>query len=84
MSDITTTKFTADQLKTFVERIERLEEEKSSLSEDIKEIYTSADNVGFKKSVVKKIVALRKKDAAERATENELLAVYMHALGMEQ
>lgn len=71
-----------DLLKSFVERIERLEEEKASLSGDIKEIYAEAKAQGFVTKIIRKIVALRKKDAAERREEEEILELYMNALGM--
>lgn len=71
-----------DQLKAFIERIERLEEEKAGISSDIKEIYTEAKCNGFDVKTIRKIVSLRKKDHAERQEEEALLELYMQALGM--
>ena len=72
----------AAQLKQFVERIERLEEEKKTLQEDIKEVYAEAKGRGFDAKIMRKIVALRKKDADERDEEEAVLDVYLRALGM--
>lgn len=72
----------ADQLKAFIERIERLEEEKAGITSDIKDIYAEAKGNGFCTKTIRKIVALRKKDHAERQEEEALLELYMQALGM--
>jgi len=71
-----------DQLRSFIERIERLEQEKRDLTEDIKSIYQEAKGQGFDSKTIRKIVALRKKDAAERQEEEAILELYMHAIGM--
>jgi uncharacterized protein (UPF0335 family) len=71
-----------DLLKSFIERIERLEEEKASISGDVKEVYAEAKAQGFDTKVLRKVVALRKRDAAERREEQEILDLYMQALGM--
>lgn len=71
-----------NQLKAFVERIEKLEEEKTAIAEDIKEIYSEAKGTGFDPKILKQVIALRKKDAAKRAEEQAVLAIYMEALGM--
>ncbi|MFI4996521.1 MAG: DUF2312 domain-containing protein [Hyphomicrobiales bacterium] len=71
-----------DLLKSFVERIERLEEEKASISGDVKEVYAEAKSQGFDTKVLRKVVALRKRDAAERREEQEILDLYLQALGM--
>lgn len=73
---------TNNQIKAIVERIEKLEEEKAAIADDIKEVYLEAKSNGFDPKIIKKIVALRKQDAAKRAEEQALLAVYMDALGM--
>ena len=73
---------TNNQIKALVERIEKLEEEKAAIADDIKEVYLEAKSNGFDPKIIKKIVALRKQDAAKRAEEQALLAVYMDALGM--
>ncbi len=72
----------ADQLKAFIERIERLEEEKASLSGDIREVYAEAKGNGFDTKAMRKIIAMRKKDFAERREEEAILDLYMQALGM--
>ncbi|MFI5012574.1 MAG: DUF2312 domain-containing protein [Hyphomicrobiales bacterium] len=71
-----------DLLKSFVERIERLEEEKASIAGDVKEVYAEAKAQGFDTKVLRKVVALRKRDAAERREEEEILDLYLRALGM--
>lgn len=73
---------TNNQIKALVERIEKLEEEKAAIAADIKEVYLEAKSNGFDPKIIKKVVALRKQDAAKRAEEQAILAVYMDALGM--
>ena len=72
----------ADQLRSFVERIERLEEEKQSIADDIKDVYAEAKGTGFDTKVLRQIIRLRKQDSAERQEHEALLDLYMHALGM--
>jgi len=72
----------ADQLKAFIERIERLEEEKAGIAGDIREIYAEAKGNGFDTKAIRKIIAIRKKDHAERQEEEAILELYMQALGM--
>lgn len=72
----------ADQLKAFIERIERLEEEKAGIAGDIKDVYAEAKANGFDTKVIRKIIALRKRDYAERQEEEAILELYMQALGM--
>jgi uncharacterized protein (UPF0335 family) len=76
------TRFAKDHLKAFVERIERLEEEKKALSDDIKDVYGEAKGNGFDTKIIRKIVALRKKDHAERKEEEAIMELYLEALGM--
>ena len=71
-----------DQLRAFVERIERLEEEKKTIADDIKDVYSEAKAMGFDTKILKKVIALRKKDAQERQEEDLILDTYLHALGM--
>lgn len=71
-----------DQLRAFVERIERLEEEKKTLSDDIKDVYGEAKGNGFDTAILKKVVALRRKDEQERMEEEAILDAYLIALGM--
>ncbi|WP_331283749.1 DUF2312 domain-containing protein [Kiloniella laminariae] len=73
---------TADRLRGFIERIERLEEEKKGLSDDIKEIYAESKSLGFDTKIMRKIVSLRKLETQERMEQEELIEVYKHALGM--
>jgi uncharacterized protein (UPF0335 family) len=77
-----TSEVNAGILRAFIERIERLEEEKRELSDDIKDVYAEARGNGFDVKTIRKIIALRKQDAAKRREEEELLHIYMHALGM--
>jgi len=72
----------AGQLRAFIERIERLEEEKKTISEDIKEVYAEAKGTGFDTKAVRVIVRLRKKDQTERQEEEAILDLYKAALGM--
>lgn len=71
-----------DQLRSFVERIERLEEEKKTISDDIKDVYGEAKGTGYDAKVMRKIIALRKQDQAERQEQEAILDLYMQALGM--
>ncbi|CAN0654808.1 DUF2312 domain-containing protein [Nitratireductor aquimarinus] len=87
MSDDITTE-TADtvaagQLRAFIERVERLEEDKKTVSEDIKEVYAEMKANGFDTKAVRSIVRLRKKDQAERQEEEAMIDLYKAALGME-
>lgn len=72
----------ADRLKSFVERIEKLDEERRAIGGDIKDVYSEAKGVGYDVKTIRKIVAMRKQDAADRAEQQTLLEVYCHALGM--
>lgn len=71
-----------DHLRAFVERIERLEEEKAALAEDIREVYAEAKSSGFDVKAIRAIVRMRKQPDSERQEQEALLATYMHALGM--
>ena len=82
-ADAPATRFAKEQLKAIVERIERLEEEKKTISDDIRDVYVEAKGNGFCSKTLRKVVALRKKDAHDRAEEAAILDLYMHALGME-
>jgi uncharacterized protein (UPF0335 family) len=76
------TKFAKDQLKAVIERIERLEEEKKTITDDIRDVYGEAKGNGFDVKVLRTIVAMRKQDANERAETETILETYMQALGM--
>ena len=71
----------AERLRSFVQRIERLEEDKAGIAADIREVYAEAKGEGFEVKVLRKIIGLRKKDPRERREEDELLELYMAALG---
>lgn len=71
-----------DQLRSIVERVERMEEEKKVIVDDIKDIYAEAKANGFDTKTIRTIVRLRKQDEAERQEQEALLDLYMHALGM--
>jgi uncharacterized protein (UPF0335 family) len=71
-----------DQLKSIVERIERLEEEKAALSSDIKDVYAEAKANGFDTKILRTVIRLRKQDSAERQEQEAILDLYLHALGM--
>ena len=73
----------AGQLRAFIERVERLEEEKKTISEDIKEVYAEMKANGFDTKAVRTIVRLRKKEEAERQEEEAMIDLYKAALGME-
>lgn len=76
------TKFAKDQLKAFVERIERLEDEKHTISDDIRDTYAEAKGSGFDVKALRRVVALRKLEPTERAEAELILETYMNALGM--
>jgi uncharacterized protein (UPF0335 family) len=69
-------------LKSFIDRIERLEEEKKALAEDIKDIYAEAKGTGYDIKVMRKIISLRRQDTHKRKEEEEILDLYLSALGM--
>jgi uncharacterized protein (UPF0335 family) len=71
-----------EQLKSFIERIERLEEERSALSGDIKEVYAEARGTGFEPKIMRQIIKIRKMDKQELDEEESLLDLYKRALGM--
>ncbi len=71
-----------DQLRAFIERIERLEEEKKTVADDIKDVYAEAKGTGFDTKIIKKVIALRKKDEQERLEEEAILDTYLSALNM--
>ena len=81
MTDTKTT-FAQGQLRSLVERIERLEEEKKTIAADIKEVYAEAKGHGFDTKILRKVISLRKKEATEREEEQSMLDLYMEALGM--
>lgn len=72
----------AKHLLSFIERIERLEEDKKQISEDIKDVYAEAKSTGYDVKIMRKIVAIRKQDKDKRREEEEILDLYLAALGM--
>ena len=77
-----THRFAKDQLKAFVERVERLEEEKKAIADDIRDVYAEAKGNGFDVKTLRVVVRLRKQDINERKEQEAILETYMHALGM--
>jgi len=80
---VDTNSVAAGELKAFIERIERLEEEKKALAGDLRDVYTEAKSQGFDTKVMRKIVALRRRDHAERKEEEAIMYLYLEALGMQ-
>ena len=72
----------ASQLRSFIERIERLEEEKKTISDDIKEVYAELKGSGFDSKAVREVIRLRKKEDHERQEEEAMVQLYKNALGM--
>lgn len=71
----------AQRLKSFIERIERLEDEKKVLGADVREVYSEAKSTGFDPKIMKKVIAIRKLDKAERGEQEALMQVYLDAIG---
>jgi uncharacterized protein (UPF0335 family) len=71
-----------DQLRSFIERIERLEEEKKTIADDIKDVYGEAKSTGFDTKILKKVIQIRKQDKDERMEQEAILETYLMALGM--
>ena len=80
--DQPTRRFAKDQLKAFVERVERLEEEKKAIADDIRDVYAEAKGNGFDVKTLRVVVRMRKEDANERKEHEAILETYLHALGM--
>ena len=76
------TRFAKDHLKAFVERIERLEEEKKAIADDVRDVYAEAKANGFDTKALRSVVRLRKQDTDERREQEAILETYLHALGM--
>jgi uncharacterized protein (UPF0335 family) len=75
-------RFAKDQLKALVERVERLEEEKKAIADDIRDVYAEAKVNGFDVKALRAVVRLRKQDVNERKEQDAILETYLHALGM--
>ena len=76
------TRFAKDQLKSVVERVERLEEEKKTISDDIRDVYAEAKGNGYDVKALRTVVRLRKQDKQEREEQEAILDTYLQALGM--
>jgi uncharacterized protein (UPF0335 family) len=76
--------FARERLRSFIERVERLEEEKKDLQTNIKEVYAEAKGTGFDPKIMRQVVRLRKMDASDRQEQEYLLDTYLHALGMAE
>lgn len=83
MTETSTETVAAAELRQFVERVERLEEEKAAISSDIKDVLGEAKGRGYDTKAIRTVIRLRKKDANERIEEETILQVYLAALGME-
>ena len=73
---------TGEQLRQFIERIERLEEEKAAIASDIRDVYAEAKANGFDNKIIRQVIKIRKMDSNERQEQESLLDTYLHALGM--
>jgi uncharacterized protein (UPF0335 family) len=73
-----------DRLKSIVERIERLAEERKALGSDIRDVFTEAKSAGFEPKVIRELLKLRKMDPDDLREQREMLDLYMHAVGMEE
>ena len=71
-----------EQLRSVVERIERLEEEKKGIADDIREVYAEAKANGYDTKVLRQVISIRKQDASERQEQDAVRDLYLHALGM--
>lgn len=74
--------FAADQLKSFVERLERLEEEITAIQDDKKDVYAEAKGMGFDTKIIKQVLKIRRQDKSEREEQEAVLELYLQALGM--
>jgi len=83
MADTSSGEVSSERLRSFILRIEKLEESKASVLEDIKDVYGEAKSTGFDVKILRKIVSLRKMEVEKRREEEELLDLYKSALGME-
>ena len=82
MDDVANTGVAAEELKQFIDRLERLEEEKSGIAGDIKEVFAELKGRGFDTKAVRQILRIRKQDHSERQEQEAILELYMQALGM--
>ncbi len=80
---MSTNSIEAGHLMAFIERIERLEEDRKTVSDEIKDVYAEAKGTGYDIKVMRKIVSIRKQDQDKRREEAEILELYLQALGMQ-
>ncbi len=80
----TSGEISSERLKSFIKRIEKLEEDKAAVSEDLKEVYAEAKGTGFDTKIIRKIVSIRKIELEKRREMDELLELYKSALGMDE
>lgn len=79
----TSGEISSERLKSFIKRIEKLEEDKAAVGEDLKEVYAEAKGVGFDTKIIRKVVSLRKMEVEKRREMDELLDLYKSAIGMD-
>jgi uncharacterized protein (UPF0335 family) len=82
VNEASATRFAKDQLKAIIERIERLEEEKKAIADDVRDVYAEAKGNGFDTKALRAVVRLRKQDKQEREEQEAILDTYLQALGM--
>lgn len=82
LDDEATPNYSKDQIRSIVERVERLEEDKKTISDDIKDVYAEAKGHGYDVKALRTIVRIRRQDPNDRAEQETILETYMHALGM--
>jgi uncharacterized protein (UPF0335 family) len=80
---MSTNSIEAGHLMAFIERIERLEEDKKTVSDEIKDVYAEAKGTGYDIKIIRKIVSIRKQDQDKRREEEEILELYLQAIGMQ-
>ena len=80
---MSTNAISAEHLKAFIERVEKLEEEKRGIADDIKDVYAEAKGTGYDVKIIRKIVSIRRQDRHKRREEEEILDLYLSAFGME-
>lgn len=73
-----------ERLRSFIQRIEKLEEDKAAVGEDLKEVYAEAKGVGFDTKIIRQLIRLRKQEVEKRRETEELLELYKAAIGMEE
>lgn len=83
MSELGHNSVAAESLRNFIDRIERVEEERKELADDVKDIYTEAKSLGFDAKILRKLISLRKQDVNARKEEQALLELYASAIGLD-